>query len=52
MRCHYCDESADIAVDKEGVKVGVCRAHFRDRLAELREEGYLEELRDELDVGG
>ncbi len=52
MRCHYCDDPADIAVEKEGLKVGLCESHFRDRLDELREEGFLEELQDELDVDG
>lgn len=52
MRCHYCEEDADIAVSKEGVRVGVCESHFRDRLDELRDDGFLEELGQALDADG
>ncbi|MFB6073914.1 MAG: DUF6757 family protein [Haloarculaceae archaeon] len=50
MRCHYCDREADIAVEKDGVTVGVCEEHFRDRLAELEETDWLDGLDDELDI--
>jgi hypothetical protein len=52
MRCHYCDEQADIAVEKEELKVGLCEEHFQERLEELREDGFLDELQDELDIDG
>lgn len=52
MHCHYCDEAADIAVEKDRVKVGLCEEHFQERLEELRDEGFLDELRDQLDVDG
>lgn len=48
MQCHYCEEAAAMSVEKDGVKVGLCQSHFRDRLAELQSEGWLEGLRDEL----
>lgn len=48
MQCHYCDDEATMAVEKGGVKVGLCKQHFRERLKELRSEGWLEELQDEL----
>ena len=50
MHCHYCDTDADIAVEKDGVKVGLCREHFRERLEELRDEGWLDELQGRLDT--
>jgi hypothetical protein len=50
MQCHYCDRDAALAVEKEGIKVGLCEEHFRDRLEELSESGFLEDVRDELDI--
>lgn len=50
MQCHYCDGEAAVAVEKEGVKVGLCETHFRERIDELREEGWLDDLQEELDV--
>lgn len=49
MRCHYCDEDADITVETDAIRVGLCERHFRDRLAELAEEDLLA-LKDDLDV--
>jgi len=49
MQCHYCDREADIAVEKDGVKVGVCKTHFREQMAEL-DEAVETELDDELDI--
>jgi hypothetical protein len=50
MQCHYCDDDADadVAVEKDGVKVGLCKEHFQERLEELQDEGWLEEFKDEL----
>lgn len=48
MQCHYCEETAAMSVEKDGVKVGLCQQHFRDRLEELQSEGWLEELRGKL----
>jgi hypothetical protein len=50
MQCHYCDREADVAVEKDGVKVGVCKDHFREQMAELEDAEWLEELEDELDI--
>ena len=50
MQCHYCDRAADIAVEKDGLKVGVCKTHFREQMAELEDADWLEELDDELDI--
>jgi hypothetical protein len=50
MQCHYCDEAADITVEKSGVSVGLCERHFRERLAELEDVDWLGGLDDEIDV--
>jgi len=50
MQCHYCDDEADIAVERGGVKVGLCGTHFRERLTELEDEGWLDDLEDELET--
>jgi hypothetical protein len=50
MQCHYCDRDAALAVEKDGIRVGLCEEHFRDRLEELSESGFLAELGDELDI--
>lgn len=50
MQCHYCDREAAVAVEKEHIKVGLCEEHFRDRLEELSEGGWLGELEEKLDV--
>ncbi|MFB6198089.1 MAG: DUF6757 family protein [Halobacteriaceae archaeon] len=50
MQCHYCDEAADLTVDKEGIQVGLCEEHFRERLEELTESDLFEDLRDQLDI--
>jgi len=50
MQCHYCDADAAVAVEKDRLKVGLCESHFRDRLEQLNDEGWLEELQEELDI--
>ena len=50
MRCHYCDRSADISVDKSGVRVGLCEEHFQARLDELADSETLSRLREQLDI--
>lgn len=49
MRCHYCDRDADIAVERDGVKVGLCETHFQEQLEQLAESDRYEDLRDELE---
>ena len=34
MQCHYCDDAATVAAESDGIKVGLCDAHFQDRLEE------------------
>lgn len=50
MRCHYCDHDAAIVVEQDGVRVGVCEEHFRERLDELADSRMLESLGEKLDV--
>ena len=52
MQCHYCDGSADVTVDKDGVKVGVCQRHFREQMEELADSDALANLEEELDIDG
>ncbi|WP_199268421.1 DUF6757 family protein [Halomarina oriensis] len=48
MQCHYCDDPADISVERGGVKVGLCGSHFRRRMDELKNDGWLDDLKDDL----
>jgi hypothetical protein len=50
MDCHYCDAGADVAVEKDGVRVGVCEEHFREQMEELADSEFLEEIEDQLNV--
>jgi len=50
MQCHYCDSKADIAVEKDGITVGVCESHFREQLEDLEDSEWLEELDEELNI--
>ena len=50
MQCHYCDEPAAYAAESEGVKVGLCEEHFKERLEELAESDTLEKIRERVDV--
>ncbi|SEO58750.1 hypothetical protein SAMN04487948_103365 [Halogranum amylolyticum] len=50
MQCHYCDRDAAYAAEKDGIKVGLCEEHFRERLEELAESDELAALREQIDV--
>jgi hypothetical protein len=50
MRCHYCDREAAYAAEKEGIKVGLCESHFRERIEELADSDELAALREQIDV--
>lgn len=50
MRCHYCSRDADLAIEKDLVKVGLCEEHLRARLDELAEADWLEDFEDHLDL--
>ena len=46
----YPDREAAVAVEKDMVKVALCEDHFQERLEELSDSGWLDELRGELDI--
>ena len=50
MNCHYCDRDADIAVEKDGIKVGVCKEHFREQMEELADSEWLEDIEENIDI--
>lgn len=50
MECHYCDRPADVTVEKDGVRVGLCEDHFRTRLEELADSEAIEDLRKQFDI--
>lgn len=50
MECHYCDRGADIAVEKDGIKVGVCQAHFKEQMEQLADSEWLDGVEDDLDI--
>ncbi|MFB6130784.1 MAG: DUF6757 family protein [Salinigranum sp.] len=50
MYCHYCDREAAYAAEKDGVKVGLCERHFRERIEELAESEELASLRKQIDI--
>lgn len=50
MRCHYCHREADVAVEKDLVKVGLCDNHLEECLDELSEGDWLEDFEDRLDI--
>lgn len=50
MQCHYCDRSADLTVEKDGVRVGLCERHFQERLESLADADALADLREQLDI--
>lgn len=50
MQCHYCEDEAALAVEKDGIKVGLCEAHFRDRLEELSDSGFLDDIQEDLNI--
>lgn len=50
MECHYCDAGADVVVEKENIKVGVCEDHFREQMEELADSDWMDNLEQELDI--
>ena len=49
MQCHYCDDEAAVAVEKDHVKVGLCEEHLRIRMEELSESEWVEDLESDID---
>lgn len=50
MECHYCDGGADVVVEKSEIRVGVCEEHFRERMEELADSEWLQEIEAQVDV--
>lgn len=50
MRCHYCHRQAAFTAEREGVRVGMCKPHFRERFQELADSEGFDELREELNI--
>jgi hypothetical protein len=50
MDCHYCDADADVVVEKDGIRVGVCENHFREQMEELADSDLMDGLEEQLDV--
>ncbi len=49
MRCHYCSRAADVEVESDGVVVGLCERHLRERVEALADEDGVAALREGLD---
>lgn len=49
MQCHYCDDEAAVAVEKDHIKVGLCEQHLRERMDELSDTEWLEEFQSQID---
>lgn len=50
MRCHYCGQAADVEIESEGVIVGLCEFHLRERVEALADDDALADLLDVLDI--
>jgi hypothetical protein len=50
MRCHYCDREAAYAAEKDGMKVGLCEEHFRERLETLADSDGLKTLQEQINI--
>lgn len=50
MHCHYCEREAAYAAEKDGVTVGLCEDHFRERIEELAESDELAALEERIDI--
>jgi hypothetical protein len=50
MRCHYCVRDAAFTAEKDGLRVGLCKDHFRERFRELADTDSFDELREQLDI--
>lgn len=50
MECHYCESSADIVVEKDGIRVGACERHFREQMEELADSEWVRNIEEDLDI--
>lgn len=49
MQCHFCEDEAAVAVEKDHVRVGLCVAHLQERIDELSDAEWLEEFESRVD---
>lgn len=49
MECHYCSNSADVAIEKGPVKVALCKTHLRGQFRELAKSDRYSELKGRVD---
>jgi cytochrome c553 len=49
MQCHYCDDEAAVAVEKNHLKVGLCEKHLRERMEELSDSEVLADFESQID---
>ena len=49
MQCHYCDEEAAVAVEKDNVKVSICERHLHERMEELSDSEWVEKFQSQID---
>jgi hypothetical protein len=50
MQCHYCDRGAEITVERNDVRVGVCEEHFRAQMADLADSEWLDDIEEAFDI--
>lgn len=46
MRCIECDGEATVVADHDGVRIGLCERHLRERLAALEGADALRSIED------
>jgi hypothetical protein len=46
VQCHYCSRPADVVAEHDGVEVGLCDDHLRERVATLAETDLSELLEE------
>ncbi|MES3518182.1 MAG: hypothetical protein PPP58_11005 [Natronomonas sp.] len=49
MQCHYCEETASVAVEKDHLKVGLCEEHLKEQMEALSDTDWLEEFEGEIE---
>ncbi len=49
MRCHYCENEAAVTAESDGLTVGLCAEHFRERIEELTDSAELAAIEAQLE---
>ncbi|WP_369685647.1 DUF6757 family protein [Salinibaculum rarum] len=50
MQCHYCDSNADVSIEKNRIRVGLCEEHLQEQLEGFEEADSLSELQQYVDA--